>query len=195
MAVAALALFVLLMVLVAVVPPRNPRPADAFSSKAHWLSWLWFYGMVTTGAVAPVTALLSAEPLLDDTRVEVAGLILAVAGISATVGAKLAMGDSWRVGPDSDDDSDSDERVALVTSGPFRLVRNPYLTSLTATGIGLTLMVPTVQAILGLILVVVGVRLLTRRVEEPHLLRVHGEDYRRYARITGRFVPWLGHLR
>jgi protein-S-isoprenylcysteine O-methyltransferase Ste14 len=32
------------------------------------------------------------------------------------------------------------------------------------------------------------------RLEERHLLRVHGEAYRAYAARVGRFVPWMGRL-
>jgi len=99
MAVAALALFV---VLVAVTRLRTRRRhSKAFGQEPHSLSWLWSYGLVTTGAISPVTALLSAEPLLDDTRVEVAGLVLAVVGIAATAATQRAMGDSWRLTPTS----------------------------------------------------------------------------------------------
>jgi protein-S-isoprenylcysteine O-methyltransferase Ste14 len=33
-----------------------------------------------------------------------------------------------------------------------------------------------------------------RGVEEPYLLRTHGEAYRRYAAATGRFLPGIGRL-
>ncbi len=99
------------------------------------------------------------------------------------------MGESWRVGVDPG------ERTALVTSGPFRLVRNPILSAVMVTCVGLTLMTPTVVGLLGLIGVMVANELLVRLVEEPHLLRVHGEAYARYAAAVSRFVPGLGRLR
>jgi protein-S-isoprenylcysteine O-methyltransferase Ste14 len=99
------------------------------------------------------------------------------------------MGDSWRAGVDPR------ERTALVTTGPFALVRNPILSAVLVTCLGLTLMVPTVVGLVGLALVVVANHLLVRRVEEPHLRRIHGEEYVRYAAAVGRFVPGVGRLR
>jgi protein-S-isoprenylcysteine O-methyltransferase Ste14 len=43
-----------------------------------------------------------------------------------------------------------------------------------------------------LVAFVIGLQIQVRLVEEPYLLRVHGDAYRRYAERTGRFVPWLG---
>jgi protein-S-isoprenylcysteine O-methyltransferase Ste14 len=40
----------------------------------------------------------------------------------------------------------------------------------------------------------ISIQIQVRLVEEPSLLRVHGEDYRRYAARTGRFVPGIGRL-
>jgi protein-S-isoprenylcysteine O-methyltransferase Ste14 len=48
--------------------------------------------------------------------------------------------------------------------------------------------------VLGLAALVAGIELQVRAVEEPHLLRTHGEAYARWARATGRFVPSLGKL-
>jgi protein-S-isoprenylcysteine O-methyltransferase Ste14 len=109
-------------------------------------------------------------------------------GIVATVAAQLAMGASWRIGVDPA------ERTSLVTSGPFALVRNPIFTATLVTFLGLTPAVPSLLSIIGLIVLVVGVELQVRRVEEPHLLDVHGAAYVQFAARTGRFLPGLGRL-
>ena len=82
--------------------------------------------------------------------------------------------------------------TALITSGVFRLVRNPILTATIVTFAGLALMVPNVIALAGLAAVVVGTELQVRLEEEPYLRRVHGEAYRRYTSSAGRFLPWIG---
>jgi protein-S-isoprenylcysteine O-methyltransferase Ste14 len=46
-----------------------------------------------------------------------------------------------------------------------------------------------------LIAVAASVQVQVRLVEEPYLLRVHGDAYRAYAARTGRFVPGVGRLR
>jgi protein-S-isoprenylcysteine O-methyltransferase Ste14 len=60
---------------------------------------------------------------------------------------------------------------------------------------GLALLVPSVVALLGLALLVVALEIQVRLVEEPYLLRAHGDAYAAYARRVGRFVPGLGRLR
>jgi len=81
-----------------------------------------------------------------------------------------------------------------VTTGPFALVRNPIFTAMAVTSLGLTLMVPNPVAALGFAVLVVAVQMQVRAVEEPYLLAVHGEAYRRYAARVGRFVPGVGRL-
>jgi protein-S-isoprenylcysteine O-methyltransferase Ste14 len=95
------------------------------------------------------------------------------------------MGGSWRVG------IDEGAHTALVTTGPYRRVRNPIYTAMFAFTLGLTLVLPNVFSILGTVLVVVVVSVVVRRVEEPYLLREHGDEYARWKRTTGRFLPRL----
>jgi protein-S-isoprenylcysteine O-methyltransferase Ste14 len=59
---------------------------------------------------------------------------------------------------------------------------------------GLALLVPNVLAAVTVVLVLTSLEIQVRRVEEPYLLRVHGDAYRAYAKRTGRFVPFLGRL-
>jgi protein-S-isoprenylcysteine O-methyltransferase Ste14 len=115
--------------------------------------------------------------------------VLTIAGTAATFAAQVAMGDSWRAGVDPG------ERTELVTSGPFRVVRNPVLSAVLVTCAGLVLMVPTVIGLAGLAAAVVANELLVRVIEEPYLRRVHGQDYLRYAATVGRFVPGIGRIR
>jgi protein-S-isoprenylcysteine O-methyltransferase Ste14 len=117
------------------------------------------------------------------------GAALAILGIAVTVLAQFAMGDSWRIGVDSA------ERTALVTDGPFALVRNPIYAGMIPAFAGVALLAPNVVTIAGAILLVVALELQTRLVEEPYLARIHGERYVAYAARAGRFLPGIGRLR
>ena len=57
------------------------------------------------------------------------------------------------------------------------------------------LLVPNVVALIGLATLVTAIELQTRVVEEPYLLRTHGDAYAQYARSVGRFIPRVGRLR
>jgi protein-S-isoprenylcysteine O-methyltransferase Ste14 len=115
--------------------------------------------------------------------------VLAVVGITATLAAQLAMGGSWRP------DVDPTTRTALVTTGPFRLVRNPIVTATAATAAGLALLVPNLLAAAMLVAFVTALQVQVRLVEEPYLHRVYGTAWERYAARTGRFLPWIGRHR
>ena len=158
----------------------------------EWIAGVGFTVALLVGAAAPVLALLDVvEPIsaLDVTTAHVAGLGLAVGGIGLTFYAQVAMGTSWRIGVDPE------ERTQLVTAGPFALVRNPIFAAMLPTALGLALLVPSWVAIMGLVGLVVALELQVRVVEEPHLLRVHGDSYAGYAARVGRFLPRVGRLR
>lgn len=164
---------------------------DGKIGSAMWLAGVGFVVAIVLGLAAPVLALLEvAAPIdaLDQPGLHAAGIALAVIGIIATLVAQFAMGASWRIGVDPS------ERTALVTSGPFALVRNPIFAAMLPTALGLVLMVPSVVAITGLVALIASLELQVRIVEEPYLRSVHGDTYDNYAGRVGRFVPGLGKL-
>lgn len=102
---------------------------------AEWIAGVGFALALLLGLAAPILALAGAvEPIdaLDTTALHAAGAVLAVAGIVGMFVAQVAMGTSWRIGVDPD------ERTALVTGGPFGLVRNPIFAAMLPTALGLT---------------------------------------------------------
>ena len=96
------------------------------------------------------------------------------------------MGNSWRIGVDAS------ETTSLVRHGVFGLVRNPIYAAMFVFWLGSTLIAPNIVAIVGYVLLTVSIELQVRFVEEPYLLKVHGESYREYASTVGRFVPRTG---
>jgi protein-S-isoprenylcysteine O-methyltransferase Ste14 len=56
-------------------------------------------------------------------------------------------------------------------------------------------MVPNTVSLAGLVVTIAAIELQVRAVEEPYLLRVHGDAYARYAAAVGRFLPGIGRLR
>lgn len=158
----------------------------------EWLAGVAFALALTIGAAAPLLALLGVvEPVaaLDVVALQVIGLALALIGIAVALYAQLAMGNSWRIGVDEE------ERTELVTDGPFAVVRNPIFAATLPTVLGLTLMVPSWVSFTGVAFLAVALELQVRVVEEPYLLRTHGEAFASYASRVGRFFPGVGRLR
>jgi len=146
-------------------------------------------GALVVATAGLVSALLGWTPSiekLDGSILRVSGAALFASGFLLTLIAQLQIGDSWRIG------LDPRERTALVTHGVFGYVRNPIFTGMLLTLGGLVLLVPNGWTLASLILALAGLELQVRGIEEPFLLRTHGDHYRAYTRRTGRFVPRVG---
>ncbi len=158
-------------------------------SKEWWIGECWVVGFFLIalaavldlyGVVRPVEVFSGAPRL--------AGVVIALSGFAFTEWAVVSMGESWRV------DVNESERTALVTGGPFRLVRNPIYSGMILLTIGLTLMVPTLVSLAGAGFVILGLELQVRALEDPYLLRTHDDAWLAYASGVGRFVPGVGRL-
>ena len=118
-----------------------------------------------------------------------AGIVLFAIGLAVTVGSQQWMGRSWRVGVDER------ERTELVTARPVRDRAQPDLHGHHGGGRGLALIVPSIASFASVLFMLGSLEAQTQFVEEPYLMRVHGEEYLRYARRVARFVPGIGPLR
>ena len=158
----------------------------------EWLAGVAFVAAIAICVAAPLLAADDVvEPIepLDRAPVHAAGIALFLAGLVATLAAQLAMGASWRIGVDES------ERTELVTEGPFAVVRNPIFAAFLPTFLGIALMVPSWVAFAGIAALFAALELQVRVVEEPYLLRSHGDRYADYAARVGRFLPRVGRLR
>jgi protein-S-isoprenylcysteine O-methyltransferase Ste14 len=159
---------------------------------ADWLSGLLFIGGMAIAVTSVVLVLRDAlEPFdsLDTSVVHVVGIVVASAGGLAVFGAQLGMGESWRIGVSDD------QRTDLVTGGWFSICRNPIYSAMVLGWVGFALLVPTWLGFLGAFVIAIALEIQVRYVEEPYLLRAHGEAFREYAARVGRFVPGVGLLR
>ena len=166
------------------------RGVSGRPGSAEWLGGVLFLAGVVLSLLAPIAEMLGwvRAPWTPGPLLFPLGVLAVLLGITATYLAQISMGSSWRIGVRSD------ERTALVTTGPFALARNPIFTCMLFTAGALTLLSPTALALAALLSLLVAVELQVRLVEEPYLLRTHGASYRAYAARVGRFVPGFGRL-
>ncbi|MGW8251833.1 MAG: methyltransferase family protein, partial [Anaerolineales bacterium] len=78
-----------------------------------------------------------------------------------------------------------------VTYGPYRWVRHPLYTVGFMMFIGLSLLAANWFIALMLVLGFVPLAMRTP-IEEAHLVERFGDEYRRYMRRTGRYLPRFG---
>lgn len=144
------------------------------------------------GLLAPVLDLIGLSepiPALDAPPGHAAGFALFAIGLLLMFWSQMTMGPSWRIGVDAS------ERTELVTRGHFIIVRNPIYAAGFLMSLGLFLVLPTALMAASLLLLVVGVEVQVRAVEEPWLSTVHGSRYAQYIASVGRFFPGLGRSR
>ena len=156
----------------------------------QWWAKIGFGIAILVGFAAPIAAVVGLGNIaaLDATWLHIAGAVVTVAGIALTVAAQYSMGASWRIGVDPQ------ERTDLVTDGAFRLARNPIFTAMLVTATGLAMMIPNIISLVGLAALIAALEIQVRLVEEPYLVRTHGDQYRAYAQRVGRFAPGIGHI-
>lgn len=168
---------------VAVVFQREAEPlqrligAALFAMIAALCVWAGLYAAYGPAALGVWAAPLAARGV---------GWALVLLGTAITFVAQANMGASLRIGID-------DRPTALITGGLFRLSRNPIFSGMLLALAGLVAVAPSYLTVGSWVLaaVVIAVQV---RLEERHLLALHGERYRAYGRTVGRFSPWLGRL-
>jgi protein-S-isoprenylcysteine O-methyltransferase Ste14 len=120
-------------------------------------------------------------PLLAHPAIAWIGLTAMVLGSGLIIAAQVAMGTSWRIGLDR-------ERTGLVTTGLFAWSRNPTFLGMMAAVLGAFLAAPT--AVTAIVLAIAWVAFSVQiRMEEEHLLAMHGGAYDRYRTTAPR---WFG---
>jgi protein-S-isoprenylcysteine O-methyltransferase Ste14 len=165
------------------------RGISGFAERTGGLLFALVVVLCLAGPALQLAGALQAVHGLDGEIANGLGAMLAALGIVLAVLAQFAMGDAWRIGVDPL------ERTELVVHGLFSLVRNPIYAAMIPSFAGIALLAPNVLTLAGVILLLVALELQTRLIEEPHLLRVHGQQYATYAARVGRFLPGIGRLR
>jgi len=155
------------------------RGADPCQRLVGTLMGLW---MLAVTAWSTAFALLGRAPLgiwAAPSWLSRLGLGLLAAGLLLVVAAQAQMGASWRIGID-------DRPTPLVTGGIFRFSRNPIFAGMLLALLGVVAITPSAASLVGWLamaqLIFVQVRL-----EEQHLLRLHGDSYDQYLRRVRRF--------
>jgi protein-S-isoprenylcysteine O-methyltransferase Ste14 len=156
--------------------PRTPK------EKLLWLGWtLMILGWLFQPLLIP-NSQLPASLLTPLTLTS--GITLIVLGYAATLWCYASMGDTWRIGVNRN------EKTALVTRGPYRVIRHPIYGFQIVMLAGAALLLPTIFSLVIIVIHFICVQAKAAD-EESYLLSVHGETYRDYLNRTGRLFPKL----
>jgi protein-S-isoprenylcysteine O-methyltransferase Ste14 len=126
---------------------------------------------------------LGAVPLLLNPVAAWMGIVAMAVGVILIVGAQRAMGLAWRIGIPAKD------TPTLITTGPFRVSRNPVFLGILLVAIGIVLAIPNSLALaaLGATYIALSVQI---RLEESYLEGWLGSSYLDYAARVNRWVTF-----
>jgi protein-S-isoprenylcysteine O-methyltransferase Ste14 len=110
--------------------------------------------------------------------------LIAIAGLSFTVWARLVLGRNWS------GNVTFKENHELITSGPYAIVRHPIYTGMLAMALATALDFGQSLAIFIFILMVVG--LTTKYRQEEKVMTEHfGKHYTAYMKKTKAIIPYI----
>ncbi len=149
------------------------------------IKWIWwreitlrlgfFAAVMLALQIRGATSVLNASPLLG-----LLGFLLTAVGVGLAIGARVSLGSGW---------GSSATSSALVTNGPYALVRHPLYGGLllamlgSALGQGVLWMLPLIVYWRGFVV--------SAQREEQLMIDQYSDRYRDYMRRTRMFIPFV----
>ena len=143
--------------------------------------YIGFGGMI---ALAILDVRGRINPQLEIGYISIAcALFLAIVGLIITVIGQQQMGSSWRA------IVAKSKRTELITHGLFKYSRNPVYMGTLILFFSVVILFPHILMLICFLFAYSSIELLVRFDEEPHLRKVHGEEYESYCKRVNRFFP------
>jgi protein-S-isoprenylcysteine O-methyltransferase Ste14 len=136
------------------------------------------FGVVVMGYLGQVTPFFVASLPFQSL-----GFVIGTCGILGTLLSQIQMGDSWRIGVDQK------ETTTLITHGIYARSRNPIYFGIFIFWLGLCLTFPHLLLWACALICWICIELIVRKIEEPYLIKVHGDTFKNYASETNRYIP------
>lgn len=145
---------------------------------------IWIFLPLTTATLGfagkPLPSIL--RPLFTSDAIAIAGTVLVLAGMWATLTCWRKMGKSWRMG------INPGEKTELVVNGPWGWVAHPIYALSSLIMWGTLAVIPSPLMLIAGFFHLFFLQWEARR-EEKNLIAVHGDVYAGYLRHVGRFLP------
>jgi protein-S-isoprenylcysteine O-methyltransferase Ste14 len=118
---------------------------------------------------------------LESSIVQSIGLVLMGIAFLWTATAQMQMGKSWRIG------IDTENQTELIEKGLFRVSRNPIFLGMRIALVGFFLALPNAFTLVAVALADVLMQFQVR-LEEEFLTNVHGDKYREFCNRVRRWL-------
>jgi protein-S-isoprenylcysteine O-methyltransferase Ste14 len=164
---------------------RDNRPSQRLFASFLNIITITLIGLagIHTRGVKNIPGLYYLFEIKDSTTI-IVGLLVGGLGLSLCLLAQATMGAAWRVG------IDKETKTKLIDCGIFSYCRNPTYSGLFLVCLSTFIIFPTMSILIW----VVSFYLLIEfqvRLEEEHLIEVHGLKYTEYCSKVKRYIPWI----
>jgi protein-S-isoprenylcysteine O-methyltransferase Ste14 len=112
---------------------------------------------------------------------KIIGSIIIISGILLSVLSSISLKKSWRIGVDEN------EKTELISSGIYRISRNPYFLSFDLVLIGMVLYFLAPVLIITVLATVILFHVIILN-EEKYLEKTHGNNYKKYKERVRRYL-------
>jgi protein-S-isoprenylcysteine O-methyltransferase Ste14 len=141
--------------------------------------------LASVAVFLPSLLIFAGSPSSTSLVLAASGLLVAVAGVAIVLRSRGELGAAWSLVPRAG------QETALVTTGPYRLVRHPIYLGLSVLGMGEALAFASWPAVVILLVGVFPTFVWRAQAEEKLLTRALGEGYVAYRRRTRMIIPHL----
>lgn len=140
-----------------------------------------FFILVIFGILISLFYLDIFGPAFENILLDILGYFLLFKGFILFIVSHAQMGKSWRMG------NDKKTKTKLVTSGLFKMSRNPVYLSLLTQAFGITILLLNITTIIIFILLLINFNLVIKN-EEKFLEKKFGKEYIVYKKRVRRFI-------
>lgn len=195
-----LGIMILLLLAMLVIIKQKATGAILDKPKGNLLVWLVnsfnLFFLLVVNPLAAILLILRRLTLIDPTHLTIAapwllltlesiGLFLYVIGFFLMAWALIKLGRFYQLGGTTPRATD-----ALITDGPYTLVRHPMYSAALSIALGLACLVQSFALFFVFCLYLVLITLLLPK-EEAGLQQAYGENYVVYEQSTKRLIPFV----
>lgn len=160
---------------------RGAKRTERSESTASRLSYLL---LVFVGLIIMSFSRFGPQIIPNSEPLNLLGAVLTWAGVLFSIWARAILGGNWSGAVTLKQNHE------LISTGPYRLVRNPIYAGMLLAGIGLVVALGSLEALAGY-LVVFAALIWKSRMEQRMLATRFGDAYTGYRKRTKLLIPYV----